>query len=265
MIEHFKPAGHKAQELSEIVMPKEVFKPIQRVIDTTLEDKDKTIGYLYHDVEYEPGVIGSIVLSRGLLRSAEGEIKKDINGWQEYERDNTANPLKWFTPSAPVVLELCYRAQHDDTAISREVARLWHETLKPKTRWTSTSTILGYNEGRANVYHNWTIDTGITPVPEGIFFDLSEDNTPMINTFLRAILGQRYPTAKETLSKYGTPVRVLMSEKRVTGARVLVLGVSGSGKLFIDADGGVIGGINPNRGVSLLENFSSPRYKVRND
>jgi len=260
--ERFKPAGHKAQELSDAVLPDEVFKPIQRVIDTTLEGKDKTIGYLYHDVEYMPGVVGSVVLSKGLLRNADGEIKKNVGGWQEYNWSETANPFGWFVPSAPVVLELCYQTQQDNTKVSREAQQSWHETLNPKTWWIQTSTLLKYNKGHARVYHNWTIHSGTTPALEENGIDISDDNPPVVNAFIHTTLGRRYSSTKKTFEKYGRTVALWTPVDSRTSTRALVLGSLNDWFLIgadnnIDTRGPACGGAVAKK---LLE---GKRYEVR--
>ena len=229
--ERFRPAGHKAQELSEIVLPDEVFKPIQRVVkrprflERLFGREEQTVGYLYRDVEYTPGIVEDIVLSKELLYYPFGPILSSRHDWQKYELSEAENPLCWFVPSAPVILELCYRAQHEDTAVSREAQQSWHDTFKSRAWGSLTSTLLDYDKGNARIYHNWTIDAGAAPVPEEILFERSQDNTPAVNTFLQAMLGKRYSAAEGTFSKYKTPVRVYTPEKDVTGTRVLVLGV----------------------------------------
>ncbi|HIH23860.1 TPA: hypothetical protein HA251_02390 [Candidatus Woesearchaeota archaeon] len=275
--ERFKPAGHKAQELSEIVLPKETFKPIQRVIDTTLEQDDKTIGYLYHDVEYTPGVVGRVVLSKGFLRvtdkelrkntgewqtlcDTDKELRKNTGEWQKYEKNDIENPLGWFVPSAPVTLELCYRTQQGDTAISREAQRSWRETFNSHMLWSLTSTILEYEKERAIVYHNWTTNAGTTPTAENTILDHSGNNSPIVNTFLRATLGQRYSAAKKTFEKYGSPVALCTPKDNSTSKHALVLGVF-IGRFDIGADG-TLDYYRPARGVSLLKNFKSPQYEV---
>ncbi|HIH23854.1 TPA: hypothetical protein HA251_02360 [Candidatus Woesearchaeota archaeon] len=264
MIEHFRPAGHKAQELSEIVMPDELFKPIQRVIDTTLESDDKTIGYLYRDIEYAPGVIDGFVLSKGLLRNVDEDMRESVVGWQEYETDDTDNPLGWFIPSAQVILELCYRTQHEDTVVSREAQQSWHETFKPKPWWPLTSTLLDYSNGSARVYHNWTTNTGTAPVPEEVDLDLSSNNAPIVNNFLHATLGKRYSTIKETFGEYRTPITLWTPRNIVTGTRTLVLGVSDNG-FYMSANDN-IGNFGPARGVAIAKKLlEDKRYEVRDD
>jgi len=185
MIERFRPAGHKAQELSEIVLLKETFKPIQRVIDTTIEGEDKTIGYLYHDVEYKKDCVGSIILSKGLLCGVDGSTRyMKTSGWQTYEGNKKENPQEWFIPSGPVTVELCYRLQYDTAPLSQEVQASWHETFDPDEWWSQTSTCLRYEESIAHVYHDWTTDAGIVPVPDESGLELSHarKSVPSHNT-----------------------------------------------------------------------------------
>ncbi|HIH23855.1 TPA: hypothetical protein HA251_02365 [Candidatus Woesearchaeota archaeon] len=265
MIERFKPAGHKAQELSAIVMPDEAFKPIQRVIDTTLGQYDKTIGYLYQGIEYTPGVVGDVVLSRGFLCGTNGEIRTNITEWREYERNDTENPIKWFIPPAPIILELCYRTQHEDTVVSREAQQSWHKTLNPKTWWLRTSTITTYNNGQARVRHNWSISAGSIPVPEDNNIDLSDDNTPVVNNFLRAILGKRSYSMQHVFGQYCSSMQLWTPSNNYTAKRVLVLGVSSGGRFVIDAND-YISNLRPARGVAVAKKLlTDKRYEVRDD
>jgi len=265
MIERFKPAGHKAQELSEIVLPDETFKPIQRVIDTTIEDEDKTVGYLYHDVEYKKDCVGNIVLSKGLLRGNEGNaIRKSTSGWHEYEGNKKENPQEWLIPSGPLTLELCYRSQSGTTPLSQELQLSWHKTFNHKEWWLRTSTILRYEEGIAHTYHDWTMDAGIAPVPDETDLDLSNDKTPPVNQFLRAILGKRHSSAQQIFGKYGQQVQLWTPNYTGIGECALVLRVLSNDGFDVYAYDDV-NYCRPARGISLLKNFPRPQYEVRND
>jgi len=124
--ERFKPAGHNAQELSEIVMPEEVFPPIQRVIDTTFTSDDKTIGYLFRDVKYKRGFVDDVVLSKQLLCDAAGtQLYNTPLEWQQYEQDEEKNLHEWFVASGPLILELCYRLDKENSPLHDEVRSAW--------------------------------------------------------------------------------------------------------------------------------------------
>ncbi|HIH23851.1 TPA: hypothetical protein HA251_02345 [Candidatus Woesearchaeota archaeon] len=265
MIERFRPAGHKAQELSEIVLLKETFKPIQRVIDTTIEGEDKTIGYLYHDVEYKKDCVGSIILSKGLLCGVDGSTRyMKTSGWQTYEGNKKENPQEWFIPSGPLTLELCYRSQLNTTPLSREVQATWHKTFNPEEWWSQTSTLLQYTNGVARMYHDWTTNAGIAPVPEDNLLDLTDGNTPCVNQFLRTILGKRSSTAQQVFGQYGSPVRLWTPHNTFTGERALVLGVSDDDRFDIDANGYGINDSRPARGIALAKKLlAGKRYEVR--
>ncbi|HIH23850.1 TPA: hypothetical protein HA251_02340 [Candidatus Woesearchaeota archaeon] len=264
--ERFKPAGHKAQELSEIVMPEEVFKPIQRVIDTTLEQHDRTIGYLFRDVECKKGYVGDVVLSKELLCDVNGTtMRKTSPDWQKYEEQNTENPQEWLIPSGPLVLELCYRSQFGTTPLSQEVQLSWHKTLSPQEWWLQTSTRLRYEKGIAHVYHDWTTDAGIAPVPDENGVDLSNDNTPCVNQFLHTILGKRSSYAQQVFEQYDSPVRLWTPNNTAIDGCALVLGVSSNDddRFSIDASND-IGSNGPARGVALAKKLlKDKRYEVR--
>ena len=266
MNEHFKPAGHKAQELSEIVLPEETFKPIQRVIDTTIEGEDKTIGYLYHDVEYTPGVIDGFVLSKGVLCDTDRETTyKSTLEWQVYERNDTKNPIKWFVPPGPIILELCYQTQHNHSPLAQEIKASWQKAFNDPRWWMLTSTILQYNDDITHVYHDWTTDAGIASVPGEKRLSISDNNSPIANQFLCTILGKRFSIARQVFGQYSPLMQLWTPEGNARYKCALVLGVS-NGKFDIGADNDVIYSNGSARGVALAKKLlEDKRYEVRDD
>jgi len=258
MIERFKPAGHKAQELSEIVMPEEVFPPIQRVIDTTLTGDDKTIGYLYRDIEYKKGLFGGVVLSAGVLLDAHNiPYQKNADGWKEYEQNEKDNPLKWFIPSGPLTTEIMYRTRHENSPLGDEADKPRQTTL-PDQQTLMTSTIITAENGLAHIMHNWNEPPITTNTTKENWTTISEENDPITEKYLHAIIGKRFNCAYNLFRQYGTPVMMWKPKDR-TYALVLTTMYTG---FHISA----YHSFNFERfacGVSLLENFPSPRYEVR--
>jgi len=260
--ERFRPAGHKAQELSEIVMPIETFKPVQRVIDTSLDCNDKTVGYLFRDVECKNGFTDDVVLSKGLLYDTDGKILlKTPPDWQKYENNKNENPLCWVVPSGSLTLELCYRSSIGKLPLHDEVQTSWKKIFTGNC-WLQTSTLLKCKNGNAHVHHNWTADAGITPVPDENGFTLSENNTPTVNQFLHAILGKRSCSAQQVFRQYGTPVTLWTLDNSAICALVLGGVVDGFG-IGASDDAGYD---RSARGVTIAKKLlENPKYKVRDD
>jgi len=256
MIERFKPAGHKAQELSEIVMPEETFPPIQRVIDTTLEQEDKTIGYLFRDVEYRTGLVGDIVLSRGVINDGKGPGRRFHSGWKRYERSGTSNPLHWITPSAPVILELIYRSGVDLSTIKQEICNSWVMLLKNFGQSIRTSTNVQFND-KAYITHNWTEHKSKTSIPKSGYIDVFDQNPNTVH-FLHAALGKRYSSVLTSSENYIGEVRIWASTWNKNKGSVAFT-VDNKSTITINTNDTGSGTI---RGISLLHNFPSSHYEV---
>ncbi|HIH23853.1 TPA: hypothetical protein HA251_02355 [Candidatus Woesearchaeota archaeon] len=268
MIEHFKPAGHKAQDLSDIVLPKETFKPIQRVVKRPnflgklLGKKEQTVGYLYRDVEYKRGYVDDVVLSAGLLGGRRRPLCWAHPEWKQYEEDEIGNPAGWFVPSGPLIAELCYRTQQDGGPIGNEAQQSWHKTFDKRRYIVHTSTIIDYNEGNAHITHD-QMEPGLdAEIPASDRIILSETSDPVIEKFLYGLFGKRYNIAHTVFGRYGTPVQVWIGSRH---RRILSLNANIDNNFYIDADNSVYN-VRSVRGVAVAKTLlNNKRYEVRDD
>jgi len=266
--EGFRPAGHRAQELSDIVLPDETFKPIQRVVkrpnffERLFGRKEQTVGYLYRDVEYRKGCVGDVVLSAGLLRDKRGNVRYNAkSAWQAYEHDEKENPIEWRIPSGPTTIEMIYRTQRDSGPIQQEVDKTWYMT--PLHMWPITSTIITYTPAMTYVEHDWNepLITTSTPEERPVTITIADNNTPDTQQFLQAILGKRHALTQKILGRYA-PVKLTT---RTDGMCFLGFGSDKYyGRFYIDTVD-LTNKRQSARGISLLENFPSPQYEVRDD
>jgi len=253
--ERFKPAGHKAQELSEIVMPEEVFKPIQRVVEKSTE---MTIGYLYREIEHRQGEIGDVVLSAGVLLDVHKNARlHNAEGWREYEQNDEENSFKWTMPSGPLTTELIYRTQRENRLVRKEANNTWNTTLHYLC--LITSTIINYKDGISQIRHNWNESPVTTIIPEELKTIITDNNSPNTQQFLQALLGKRHALTQRMFGQYATSV---MLWRTVEGRHALALGIGNDNRHYILANDICS---RPARGISLLANFPSPQYEVRDD
>jgi len=259
--ERFKPAGHKAQELSEIVMPQEVFPPIQRVIDTTLTGDDKTIGYLFRDVKYKRGFVDDVVLSKwGWLSTGEIERSAQMWSWQYYETNGRLNPLGWIVPSGPLIMELCYRSRFGTASMVEELETRWLEFFTHEESWLKTSTTVDYNDHNhtAKIKHDWSDKMPTVRPPSVYKTAITDMPDPSTAQFLQSLLGRRSNIMREIFGRYGTQIELWSG---LYGEHALALcAKDGVFKIYADDD---IADKWSARGVSLLKNFKSPQYEVQ--
>ena len=262
MIERFRPAGHKAQELSNVVLQEETLKPIQRVIERATE---KTVGYLYHGIEYRKGMVDDIVLSARLLIDKNGISRKVPEQWRAYEQDPRQNPIGWTIPSGPTTLDLCYQSSIGHTSIYNKVREQWNNSFRAQGH-LQTSTLVEYSNGIARVRHNWIGDAETTPIPERWNAVLSDNNPPDTNKFLHTMLGRKYTKINDAFKHYGSPITLWTLNRSYDVDGALVLGVAYKDGFSVD---GVDNGFDPKRparGVALAKQFlEDPKYEVRDD
>ena len=203
MIEHFKPAGHKAQELSDVVLPDETFKPIQRIVDRTAKTDDHTIGYLFREVELEDSTRTDLVISSSYMLDDGERINKTLAGWKELEHDRVSNPWGWRLPSGPLVAELYYRSDVETGPLGKEVVNMLDSM---SALILETRTTLEYNDDIVRVRHDGPTDPILVRYP---FTPLSARRSnvgddPVMTMFMRAIFGKRHATMIAALEKrYG--------------------------------------------------------------
>jgi len=269
LTDRFRPAGHKAQELSEIVMPVEVFKPIQRVIDTTLERDDKTVGYLFKDVEYV-GTHIDVVLSNGYVRDEEEtELKsqrllKTPSEWQIHERNPIGNPNRWAVPSLPLILELRYRSLAGDSALAETTRLLWRDVFA-KDRYgfgspLQTSTLVYYDDCIARVWHDWDDYAGESLARVPALIRLKGEDDPTIKQFLYTLLGKRQGVA----GAFQGRLYLFNFAPEAPEQKKQYLQISPMKKWF-NIQATEQGDYHRLHiiGVAPLKNFPSPRYEVR--
>ena len=194
-----------------------------------------------------------------VLANGKKELHYHSLGWQRYENDHNKNPYRWFVPSGPLTTELIYRTQQDIGPIGKNANESWNSAIKELPQ---TSTIITCEDGIAQVAHNWNEPAITTNTPEEEHTVVTGDNGPNTQQFLQTVLGKRHAHTHRIFGQYGTPVR-LWTKNKGTIALEFCRSNGGTGFL-IDAY------ISRNypmsaRGVSLLENFPSPQYKVRDD
>ena len=260
MIERFKPAGHKSIELSEIVMPEEVFKPIQRVIDKSLYTDDKTIGYLFRDIEYKKGVVADVVVTKRLLNAYLNVIEINSEEWKQYQETPQKNPLGWLPASGPVVMELMYRSIRDKTPLGTEMDGTWKELFYQTVPLLSTSTTIQCEDGPASIKHGFS-DTSVVPFTEESTTRLNGDMSPNTEQFLRALLGRRYKSTTALFGRYRW--RIELEAPRGKGHWRLNIGRAS--KIF-SINAGIRNDIRwPARCIAPFSNFPQYRYEVRDD
>ncbi|HIH23859.1 TPA: hypothetical protein HA251_02385 [Candidatus Woesearchaeota archaeon] len=257
--ERFRPAGHKAQELSDVVLPDEVFKPIQRVVDTTITDKEPTIGYLFRDIEYK-GSFQDIVMSNGFLKYGTGNdgvaFRYERSEWIAYEADRIKNPLGWAVPSGPTATELCYYPMNEKSTIAEEVSALLMSMLT-KNNWVITSTTINYKLETAKIQHDWTGPAIEVQRIAGLF-NLLDDTAPEETQFMHALIGKRHCFSKAIFERYGMPAFLLTAFG--DGDKNLVLRPHAD-DFFLDANS--FKGYGRTFGVAPIANFSNDHYEVR--
>jgi len=256
MIERFKPAGHKAQELSEIVMPEEVFKPIQRVIDKSLYTEDKTIGYLFRDIEYKKGVVADVVVTKGLLNAYLNVIEMNSDEWKKYQETPQQNPLGWLAASGPVVMELMYRSIQDTTPLGIEMDKTWKELFYQAVPLLSTSTTIQCQDGPAIIEHGFS-DTSVVPFPEKNTTRLDGTTSPNTEHFLHALLGRRYKSTTALFGRYRWRIDLEVGCGR--------LNIGKNGKIF-SINAGIRNDIRwPARCIAPFSQFPKYRFEVRDE
>jgi len=263
--ERFKPAGHKAQELSEIVLPVEVFPPVQRLIDKKKNSDDKTVGYVFRQIECRAGIIDDIVVSKTWLARQNGSRTRADYTWKDYEVDKSANPLAWFLPSAPLMLEIVYRAGLETTALVHELDRTLIDASKDMFMADIlTSTVVRYDYGDATIYHDWSDKGEAVPIPGKEYLEATDDYDPKTEQFLHGLLGKRHPMWRTVFSrfideKYDTHTTLLTGGKEYRGECSTRLHIRRVALIKTDVNSRIDYG----RCVALLTKFKSNRFEVR--
>lgn len=260
--EGFRPVGHKAPTLCDVVLPEETFQPIQRVVDMSITDRDKTIGYLFREVYCMNGKIADIVLSEGILCGGQGRFKLDCDDWRKYEKDERINPRGWKVMSGPTMMELMYRSSVETTELAQEINDTWIRTLNGQLGLLQTSTVISYNSVYSVIRHNWNKNR--TRVPQTLFdvLALADDNGPEINQLLRGLLGNRYAAAKGLFERFGASGTQLCSGID-EGACTFALSMTNDN--YCRMGFSLYNNERKVRGISSLANFPWPHFLVRDE
>jgi len=255
--ERFKPAGHKAQELSEIVMPEETFKPIQRVVE---RKTDKTVGYLFRDVEDKKGRRGDIVFSRGALTDDTGDyLQKDTDDWKKYYND-PKNKLGWKAITMPLLLEALYRNEKTRSSISKMMTDDITKTLHDIPAIVLNERIEMTPESVKITRRGFRPITTARPNMEGWFLGEKEGIT--INSFCHAFFGPRHFETEKILSPYGSPTYVYLCP----APRVVAFGRSYDGTVIINTGfSEIFQRKSTTIGIAKFRNFPPDIYEVRDD
>jgi len=260
--ERFKPAGHRAQDLSEIVLPEEKFPAVRRI---TRRDDQATIGYVFPLVENHDNVVDDVVMSADILRHRHGApAYRTPERWKEYEKDDKMNRIGWAVPTARLVLELAYRTALSEIPPTGERKSMWHRIF---SNTILTSTTVTHVKNSASVR-----ERDLTPVrtsrAEGLhYFDGLSPSLPL-GTLAYALFGKRSGNAEKVFGMYADEVLLYPLPQWTEGKCCVTLGRTRQrqSRVFsINTTG------NPKHGyktigVTTLTNIlKNKRYEVRDE